>query len=281
MSNSTPNVTPFTFTPKQQEAFKTFHKHSQSCDSCKKNQCPEGTRSFFELVNTFPYLAVKNFEDKYGAGEVKQGTSKGKTIRAWRKTYIDGSDLPERFDLSVYQRHMLDECINLRARLGHNLPNDLTYITRAASVLPTERGRCAHALRSLVTRQLLAPSNQQLGFQHLYSYFDSYLEYNSNSHSDSHSHSDSDLGAKNTNRAGNSGDVVIPPAEPSATPTSLPAAQEKAPAPPLAAPLPIRHEHKSASSGSNRTPVANSEVDLTKEQHEYLNRWDRAAGTGQ
>jgi hypothetical protein len=106
------------------------------------------------------FLAIKNWE-KY-----QYKLSKGKN-RPWIRDYTDQDNDPTIQNLTCLQRFMLQACRRLCGRFGGNLVNDPTWIVRASSVLPSERAHAVLALRTLIGRGFLIPTNQQHSFSQL------------------------------------------------------------------------------------------------------------------
>lgn len=100
-----------------------------------------------------PYLAIKNWS-KYQ-----------KLFRDKPAPYIfDFTDQDSDYDFSklhMFVRGVYAGCRRLRGRFGHNLHNDPTWVARSLNTLPTERARIADALRTLIKRGLLIPTESK------------------------------------------------------------------------------------------------------------------------
>jgi hypothetical protein len=105
----------------------------------------------------FKYLAIRNW-NKYQAGVDR----KGRQIKAWVKDYT-GKDVddPQYSKMTMSHRYLFDAFCRLRARVGHNLLNDPSWISGALFVIPRERSRVTIAIRSLISRGFLTLTNKQ------------------------------------------------------------------------------------------------------------------------
>lgn len=52
----------------------------------------------------------------------------------------------------------------MRGRSGKNIPNDATHIARAIHAIGTDRARIGNAIHTLIERNILVPTNQQVDF---------------------------------------------------------------------------------------------------------------------
>lgn len=105
------------------------------------------------------FLAIKNWH-KYQGGTMKNRKDEKRT--SWVKDYVDKEADPEYLRLTGFHRYILDGCCRLRGRLGQNLPNDPTYISRALGLIPAERSQTPRAVLTLCSLGFLVPTNQQL-----------------------------------------------------------------------------------------------------------------------
>src|SRR5437868_15071957 len=87
------------------------------------------------------YLAIKDWH------KLQPRLVEGRP-QTWLRDYADLDNEPEYSKLTTSQRYLLDGCKRLRARYGRNLNNDHTWIIRALSVIPTERGRMSYNIQT-------------------------------------------------------------------------------------------------------------------------------------
>jgi hypothetical protein len=104
------------------------------------------------VAEEFKYLAIKNWE-KYQSG--KKGWD-------WIKDYVNQDDDKDLAALSMFERGLLQELRRVRGRSGKNIDNDVTHIARAIHAKGTDRPHIRHALDTLIARNILVPTNQQV-----------------------------------------------------------------------------------------------------------------------
>ncbi len=107
------------------------------------------------MTSEFKFLAVRNWE-KYQQTRPHH--------EKWIRSYVNKENDVEFQKLTLYQRAILDGIQRIRGELGKNIPNDVGFVERRLQVIPTERMRVGYAIRTLIERCFLVPTNQQLGF---------------------------------------------------------------------------------------------------------------------
>ena len=104
----------------------------------------------YEHEATHKYLAIKNW-----------GVYQTPDTSHYVKDYVNKEFDYEFSQMSGYCRYIYGGMCRLHARLARNTDNSDTFIARALNMIGTDRPHVGDALRTLISRNFLIPTNEQ------------------------------------------------------------------------------------------------------------------------